>query len=180
MPNDLIADYRIDLIEDHHSPGSGRYGLHVSFPDDISACFPYLNAVLDDPRYDHENGILIGARGSSRFAFRRHEIHLGMVQDPTDARSIAGSVVDMVNRVWRDRDRITPSLAERKLAPVYDFYKSLPKTNCRRCGYSTCLAFASDLRAGTADIEKCLPLFHEEHAKKREQVLALLPPRRTD
>jgi ArsR family metal-binding transcriptional regulator len=180
MPDDLIADYQIDLIEDHHSFGSGRYGLHVRFSVDISVCLPYLNAVLDDTEYDHENGILIGARDRSRFAFRRHEIHLGVIQDPANARSIAGRVVQMVNRVWQDRDRISQSLARRKVAPVYDFYKSLPRTNCRRCGYPTCLAFASDLHAGTADFDSCPLLLQEEYAKNKAQVLALLPPRRID
>jgi len=62
----LITDYRFELVEDHHSAGSGRYGVRIVLPADISACFPYLNAVLDDPVYDHENCILIGAKNRRR------------------------------------------------------------------------------------------------------------------
>ncbi|BBL67731.1 acetyl-CoA decarbonylase/synthase complex subunit gamma [Methanoculleus chikugoensis] len=36
-----------------------------------------------------------------------------------------------------------------------DIYKHLPKTNCKRCGYPTCLAFAMKLAIGKADIEAC-------------------------
>jgi acetyl-CoA decarbonylase/synthase, CODH/ACS complex subunit gamma len=36
-----------------------------------------------------------------------------------------------------------------------DIYKLLPKTNCRECGFATCLAFAMQLAKKTASIEKC-------------------------
>jgi len=36
-----------------------------------------------------------------------------------------------------------------------DIYKLLPKTNCRQCGLSTCLAFAMQLAKKTLSIEKC-------------------------
>lgn len=36
-----------------------------------------------------------------------------------------------------------------------DIYKLLPKTNCRECGFLTCLAFAMQLAKKAASIEKC-------------------------
>ncbi|MBU4251895.1 MAG: acetyl-CoA decarbonylase/synthase complex subunit gamma [Candidatus Omnitrophica bacterium] len=36
-----------------------------------------------------------------------------------------------------------------------DIYKLLPKTNCRQCGFATCLAFAMQLAKKTVAIEKC-------------------------
>lgn len=36
-----------------------------------------------------------------------------------------------------------------------DIYKLLPKTNCRQCGFSTCLAFAMQLARKAVKIEKC-------------------------
>jgi len=36
-----------------------------------------------------------------------------------------------------------------------DIYKHLPKTNCKKCGYPTCLAFAMKLAVGKAEIEAC-------------------------
>ncbi|MGE5190112.1 MAG: acetyl-CoA decarbonylase/synthase complex subunit gamma [Gemmatimonadota bacterium] len=38
-----------------------------------------------------------------------------------------------------------------------DIYKLLPKTNCRECGFPTCLAFAMQLAAGKAGIDRCPP-----------------------
>ncbi len=36
-----------------------------------------------------------------------------------------------------------------------EIYKLLPKTNCKDCGFPTCLAFAMQLTAGKAGIDKC-------------------------
>jgi ArsR family metal-binding transcriptional regulator len=168
--NKLITGYRFELIEDHHSPGSGRYGVRVIIPIDISASFAYLNTILDDTLYDHKNGILIGRNDRRRYAFRPHEIQAGMVNDPSEASSIADEVVDLVNRVWKEREYITPSLKERKLPTIYDIYKLLPRTNCKECGYPTCLACAADIRNGVISLERCPLLSRTEYTQNREQI----------
>jgi ArsR family metal-binding transcriptional regulator len=172
-PNKLITDYRFELVEDHHSPGSGRYGVRVILPADISASFAYLNAVLDDTLYDHENSILIGTNNRRRYAFRPHEIQAGMVKDSSEAPTIVDEVIELVNRVWKEREHITPSLRERKLPTVYDIYKLLPGTNCKKCGYPTCLACAADIRNGVIPLEGCPLLSKPEYKQNREQILTL-------
>lgn len=42
-----------------------------------------------------------------------------------------------------------------------DIYKLLPKTNCRECGFVTCLAFAMQLAKKTVSIDKCPYLSQE-------------------
>ncbi len=42
-----------------------------------------------------------------------------------------------------------------------DIYKLLPKTNCKQCGFPTCLAFAMQLAAKKVSLDKC-PLVTEE------------------
>jgi ArsR family metal-binding transcriptional regulator len=169
----LITDYRFELVEDHHSAGSGRYGVRVLVPTDISACFPYLNAVLNDPLYDHENGILIGGKDRRRYAFRPHEIQAGMVSDASEAPPIVEEVVKLVNEVWEKRSEIIPTTRERRLPTVFSVYQLLPRTNCRECGYPTCLACAADIRNGVISLEKCPLLSKPEYAKNRGQLIAL-------
>ena len=173
ISNKLITDYRFELIEDHHSPGSGRYGVRVILPADISASFAYLNTVLDDTLYDHENSILIGTNKRRRYAFRPHEIQVGMVADLYEAPSIVDEVVDLVNQVWKEREHITPSLRERKLPTVYNIYKLLPRTNCKECGYPTCLACAADIRNGVISLEGCPLLSRPEYKQNGEQIRTL-------
>jgi len=55
-------------------------------------------------------------------------------------------------------------------------FKLLPKTNCKKCGYPTCLAFAMALAQGKADLAKCPDVSEES---KRVLGEAAAPPIRT-
>lgn len=44
-------------------------------------------------------------------------------------------------------------------------FKLLPKTNCKECGYPTCLAFAMALASGKAELEKCPTVSDEARAE---------------
>jgi acetyl-CoA decarbonylase/synthase complex subunit gamma len=54
-----------------------------------------------------------------------------------------------------------------------EIYKLLPKTNCKACGFPTCLAFAMQLAAKKVSLDKC-PHVSEEAKKALES--ASLPP----
>jgi acetyl-CoA decarbonylase/synthase complex subunit gamma len=47
-------------------------------------------------------------------------------------------------------------------------YKLLPQTNCKDCGYPTCLAFAMKLAAKQADLDKCPHVSDEAREKLAE------------
>ncbi|MDW7733595.1 MAG: (Fe-S)-binding protein [Methanolobus sp.] len=48
------------------------------------------------------------------------------------------------------------------MASVMEIYQLLPKTNCKECGKSTCMAFAVDLLARKFKVEDCPPLVRED------------------
>jgi ArsR family metal-binding transcriptional regulator len=174
MVDKLIEDYEIRLVEPGCAPGVGRWGTEISLTSDISAVLPYLNAaVWDNTWYDHKNKILICGEQGQRYAFRPYQIRVARVQDPLDARQIASEIVDKVNSIWQERDRITPRFTEKRLPAVIDIFKLLPKTNCKQCGYLTCLAYAADLREGAAKLEDCPPLSKPEYAENRERIANL-------
>ena len=54
-----------------------------------------------------------------------------------------------------------------------DIYKLLPKTNCKECGFPTCLAFAMQIAAKKVSLDKC-PHVSEEAKQKLES--AARPP----
>ena len=176
MTEDLIRNYEVEIVEPGCSPGSGRWGILIAVPDDISAVFPYLNTVYNNTIYDHQNKILIIRDQNQAFALRDKEIRIARVEDPLQARKTAGELIEKINRVWRDKDTITPRFTDKKRVVVIDIYKLLPKTNCRKCGYLTCLAFAADLRQGTARIDYCPPLVQAENIENRQKLEALFAP----
>lgn len=52
-----------------------------------------------------------------------------------------------------------------------DIYKLLPKTNCRQCGFATCLAFAMQLAKKTVAIDKCPFISPEAKSILEEQAM---------
>ena len=47
-------------------------------------------------------------------------------------------------------------------------YKLLPRTNCKECGYPTCLAFAMKLAAKQAELDDCPYVSEESRAQLAE------------
>jgi len=54
-----------------------------------------------------------------------------------------------------------------------EIFKMLPKTNCKECGYPTCLAFAMALASGKAELDACP---YVEEAAKEKLAEASAPP----
>jgi acetyl-CoA decarbonylase/synthase complex subunit gamma len=49
-----------------------------------------------------------------------------------------------------------------------EIFKKLPKTNCKECGFPTCLAFAMQLAAGKIELDKCPHVSEEVKAELSE------------
>lgn len=167
---ELIERYEVRIVEAGCAPGSARYGIDIDIADDIDAVLPYLNAVLDNAWYDHEGQILIWRGKGQAYAYRPHQIKVARVEEPLRAREIAAEVVEQVNKIWREREQITPRLETRRPPAVFDIFKLLPKSNCKKCGYPTCLAFAAAFRAGEVELDQCLPLCVPEQSEAREKI----------
>ncbi|MFC2014737.1 (Fe-S)-binding protein [Chloroflexota bacterium] len=165
----IIDKYEITLVEAGCAPGSARYGALLSFDSDISAVMPYLNEVMDNPRYDHDNRILIVRESEQAYAIRPKEINIARANNLQQAQELATGIVDKINSTWQERDGITPRFSERKIPAVIDIFKLLPKNNCKECGCTTCLAFAAEVAQGKSFLENCPPLTTEG----REKMLVL-------
>ncbi len=64
----------------------------------------------------------------------------------------------------------------KKLSPL-EVYNLLPKTNCKECGYPSCIAFATNLLLGKNKLEDCPPLFRDpKYAANLEKLKTLLKP----
>ncbi len=68
------------------------------------------------------------------------------------------------------RGEITPRYISQAGLKVLEILKLLPRTNCRACGYATCMAYAAALREGEISLDDC-PLPREETPRERRQQL---------
>ena len=173
----LINNYEARVVEAGCAPGAGRYGLQLDIVEDISPVFPYLNASLAETSYDYQNCILIWREKEYVYALRPHRMDIAQIGGKDDLSALSGisvEIVARVNHVWRTRAQITPCIQEKVRASVIDIFRTLPKTNCKKCGYPTCLAYAAELRAGNTTMEKCPLLSNPESAGTRQKLTAML------
>lgn len=63
----------------------------------------------------------------------------------------------------------------REISPI-DLYSLLPRTNCRECGESNCMAFATRVVNGELTLSACPPLHTIEYSKEHESLSALMAP----
>ncbi|MHC1625435.1 MAG: (Fe-S)-binding protein [Methermicoccaceae archaeon] len=62
-------------------------------------------------------------------------------------------------------------------ANALEIYSLLPKTNCKKCGEPTCMAFATALLMHKRELEDCTPLFEEaKYEKQKEKLQEIIAP----
>jgi DNA-binding CsgD family transcriptional regulator/ArsR family metal-binding transcriptional regulator len=127
----------------------------VMFKKDIASIFPYLNGVLN-------KAIYLEAPPFIRFRFEQvvcalHPTYMAAFpfEDRPGAEAFADRVIDFMNDVHARRSSIRPNHKTHNPVSVVQVLKILPKTNCGRCGYPTCMAFAAAIRTGRVIPNQC-------------------------
>lgn len=173
MENKLIEEYTVELEEPECVPGVAIYSARVRIEDDVSAVMPYLNATLPRAQYGGDNTYIMWKEGDRKLALRPHELAISLIFDREQALDLTKEFVSKINEIWGRRGEITPSHEEWMPPGPLEVYKLLPKTNCRECGLSTCLAFAAGLIGGNKCIEDCPELVREESSDEAESLRKL-------
>jgi ArsR family metal-binding transcriptional regulator len=166
----LIHGYKLELIEPPCTPGADKWTAKAHIEDNIAGLLPYLNAEFKKARYYPDSKALVLDYETKKCSFRPHEIAAAPFDDREDASEFMDNLVKLINNIWEKRTRIEPSFARREPPRTMDILKLLPGTNCKECGYLTCMAFANQLREGREEISKCTQ-FSEQN---REKLLRLL------
>lgn len=170
----LIKKYELRLESPPCDPGSECWSAFARVDTDISEVLPYLNTKLNGAIYDHKAQVLTWRKGGRAISIRSHEIAVSNLQDRAEAEAMVKRMVDLVNKTWKQREQIQPSLVRREPLKALDVYKLLSGSNCKACGQPTCFTFALKLVAGQADITSCGSLFEEAHREQRERLLQML------
>jgi ArsR family metal-binding transcriptional regulator len=170
----LVGGFDLEMISPPCVPGSVHWSAQANLDTDISGILPYLNARFPDAQYDHEAQVLVMKREGKKCAFRPRLISVAPVDDREEANRLLTGLTGLVNETWRNRDAIKPSYEQKTIPTVMELYRQLPRTNCKKCGYATCMAFAADLREGKTDLSCCPELARELYAGNRKNLQACL------
>jgi ArsR family metal-binding transcriptional regulator len=166
--DEYVTGYRIQQTSLCFSDAK-RIRVVASFPRDIEELFPYLNAVLRGS-YNREGKSFTFSYDGRPVVLEPKQMTLGKTEDLDKAREIFDAVIKILNKVYADRDKIVPTIkAQIQLSPL-SLYKNLPRTNCRKCGELTCLAFAAKVIQGESDLKNCPLLQEPDYAQNKEVI----------
>ena len=125
------------------------------FEKDLAPVFPYLNAVLKKAVYLIEPPFIRFRFEGVLCAIHPYYLAASPFPDRTAAEEFLARLIDFINDVYARRAAITPNHKAHNPVSVVEVLKILPKTNCGRCGYTTCMAFAGAVRTGRAIPHQC-------------------------
>jgi ArsR family metal-binding transcriptional regulator len=149
--------------------------LIADFAADISPALPYLNAELGGWDYDGVNHALLLKMSEGKWiTFQAHQIAIRGCRDQQEAHALLAWAQSQINEVYARRDSITPRYTGQAGLKVMEILKLLPMTNCRACGYATCMAYAAALREGETTPDACPPLGAESYRDRRDRLHAYL------
>ncbi|MCK9378282.1 MAG: hypothetical protein M0P73_19360 [Syntrophobacterales bacterium] len=156
---------------------SSKEVLHAiaTFQADISPAFPYVNAELGGWDYDQINQVLLLKLSNGKWiTLHPHQIAIRGIRDLDEAHALLTWIQTQINDIYERRDHITPRYVSQAGLKIMEILKLLPMTNCKVCGYLTCMAYAAGLREGEISLEACQPLWEEKYREKREKLQAYL------
>jgi len=151
-----------------------EWRLYARPDGDLGEILPYLNAVLAGARYTHETRTLSLRREGMLVTIMPHEIRLALVPSLDAGRALLEWIKETINDTYARRADLVPREGLQHLPSALDLYKLLPRTNCARCGFGTCIAFALRLASGAGRVVECPPLQEEEFRKTRLALQMLL------
>ncbi len=131
------------------------YGAKFRMDEDLSPLFPYINAVADRSRF-YERPVFIQFVFDKRLcAFHPREGAFAPIEDMAQAVEFLAKLSDFVGDIARKSPHIVPNHKKFKPSSALDIYRLLPGSNCRACGYATCMAFAAALSRQFTSIVNC-------------------------
>ncbi len=147
----------------------------ATFDSDISPVFPYLNAELGGWDYDQTNQVVLLKLSAGKWVtLQPHEIAIRGARDIEESQALLEWIKEQINDIYERRDGIKPRYTGQAGLKVMEILKLLPMTNCKACGYATCMAFAAALREGEISLNDCPPLWEEKYRGKREKLQVYL------
>ncbi|MFH1135706.1 MAG: LuxR C-terminal-related transcriptional regulator [Pseudomonadota bacterium] len=131
------------------------WGAVFTLHHDVRPVFPFINAAVKGACYlDQPEHI--------RFSFAEAKCTLFPLKlgaAPFSGRDQALEFLDrlstFINELYAERNSLRPDYRKHRPPSVLDVLKLLPRTNCRRCGHPSCLAFAAALSRPRANPQDC-------------------------
>lgn len=131
---------------------------------DVTYLFPYINAVVEDATYYENHDCIIFPLEDINCSLYPDRVNASPFKDRERAVEFIQRLIDFLNDLDTRKDSVTPNY--KKYQPpvsVLEIFKLLPRTNCKKCNFATCMAFAAALSQGEAVPDQCPDLHNPEN-----------------
>ncbi len=152
-------------------PGAAMLRAKFRLDTDVSELFPYINAVCEETVYYEEpHCIQFSLDGFRCVLYPEYGVAI-IFENHGQAREFMERLILFLNDLYDRKDSLEPDHKTFKRIPAIDIFKLLPGSNCRKCGFSTCMAFAVALGQGETSLEQCPEI---DDPKDREALALVL------
>ena len=150
-----ILPWFMNPLPDEKNPNSKIWSASFRLDQDVSHLFPYINATLDEALYYEKPAHVRFLLNGYRCFLYPYSAAVHFFESQAAAKDFIAGFIDFLNDVEDQKKNIRPNYDQIKPIPIIDILKILPKTNCRKCGYLTCMAFAAAIMKGKEGTDKC-------------------------
>ncbi len=131
------------------------YGAKFDISDDISFIFPYINELLASAQYCSAPQYIKFELADHLCALYPNEGVFAPVKNHIEAVDYLRILLKFIQETIKNHKTIDPDYREYTPVSAVDIYKLLPASNCKECGYQTCMAFAAALARQQTSLIKC-------------------------
>lgn len=142
-------------LPDVENPRTKIWSASFRLDQDVRHLFPYINAKLDEALYYENPAHVRFLLNGYRCFLYPDSAAVHFFESKAAAKDFIAGLIDFLNDMEGQKKNIRPNYDQIKPIPIIDILKILPKTNCRKCGYLTCMAFAAAIMQGKASADKC-------------------------
>jgi len=161
----LLTGYTKEIFRPECNPSFESVHCIARLNEDIGDVLPYLNAVLGGTQYFADPPEVMFHHHGKIIKVGNREIAVNALKDEAEADRILEWLKNEINQAWENRETITPCYTGKKKPQVMEILRFLPKTNCKKCGQPTCMAFAALVAEGGCGPEACPELTPENRGK---------------
>jgi len=160
----LLKSYSKKISRPECNPSFQSLHCIAHLDQDITDVLPYLNAVLGGFEYFKDPPAVTFRTQGKIITVHPREIAVNALRNEEEADKILQWLQREINEAWDKREEIKPRYEGAPKPKVFEILKLLPMTNCRECGESTCMVFATRVAQGVKGASDCPTL----DDKKRE------------
>lgn len=138
---------------------------------EMTPLFPYLNAAIESAQYYNKPEFIKFLLDDHLCALYPREGAFTPVADRGEAVEFLRRLMEFLVELDHRRETIIPNFRRYNPVSAMDIFSLLPGSNCRECGYPTCLAFAAALSRQLTSPVKCPHLANPVEEKSTFQVV---------